>query len=96
MNNFLGRYREKLFEVICVLAPACIILSIWVPLWKHYHITPVNISNEDVEYARNNPHDALIAELEGHSPCTPLPWNDDHNLLESAEKLLRGKLFSSS
>lgn len=71
---------------------ALVFAVIWVPWFAYNYVPDARLEPSTFEKARNVPNDALLEELAGYHLGQRFPWAEDRQLIDAAEKLLRGRV----
>jgi Heparinase II/III-like protein/Heparinase II/III N-terminus len=71
---------------------ALVFAIIWVPWFSHNHVPNARLTSAMIERARSMPQDAVLVELAKYDIGLTAQWKDDVQLLEVAEKLVRGRV----
>jgi hypothetical protein len=79
---------------LCSLAVILVVLGdLWFAPLRHYWVSNTVINEATIAEARNSPSSAILEELDGLS-FFAAAWKNDKQLVETAEKLLRGEIDS--
>lgn len=72
------------------LVPLAVILLIWLPLLRHYHVPDVSLSAETITASRHVPEDVLLHELSTMVFFDDVTRLSKDEIVEVAEHVLRG------
>src|SRR5712692_6103623 len=88
--NGHGVKHRLLVILSCCLIPVLVVFSVWLPLLAQYHVPGAKISDDLLEASRRSPSEPILEEL-GRMRFFPREWRDQKELINVAEKLLRGE-----
>jgi heparinase II/III-like protein len=77
----------------CFVLPTLILLSLWIPLFRHYYIPNIPVTDEMLNEARLLPSDQILKQLRGFYFFTPIPTNEPP-FIATAYRLLNGDMES--
>lgn len=83
--------RSKLLLTLSLVAPAGVLLLVWLPVWRQYSVPTELISDEVLESARSSPTDEVLREARQFY-LYPIPNRQPGLEIEVAEGILRGVL----
>ncbi len=88
-RTVLKNYRWRLIPgLLCIILPAAVLLGLWLPEYKHYHISDITVDPKLVESLRTTPADSILDELTKASYWIDL---EGEELIEEAESILAGR-----
>jgi len=87
----MKQVQRRLLELSSVLALSLVVVLLWFPVLRHYHVPNVPLSDAVIEAARLNPADQVFTEL-SKLRFFGDPAEDKVALIGTSEKLLRGVL----
>jgi hypothetical protein len=88
-RTVLKNYRWRLIPgLFCIILPVTVLLGLWLPEYKHYHISDIAVDPKLAEILRSTPADSILDELTKASYWIDL---EGEELIKEAESILTGR-----
>jgi Heparinase II/III N-terminus/Heparinase II/III-like protein len=70
--------------------PGLVLLNLWIPVFDHYYLAGVEVTDEMLNAARQLPSDLILEELKDFR-FFGTPWTNEQQMIDVATKLLKGE-----
>jgi hypothetical protein len=89
-NTVLGKLR-RIRALASYLVPALLVGALWFPVFQHYHVSGVNVTDSMIQQARESPSDPVLEELKDFR-LLEVGLKNREEVVDVASWLLRGEL----
>ena len=89
-NTFLGKFR-RIRALASYLVPALLVGALWFPVFQHYYVSGVDVTDSMIQQARESPSDPVLEELKDFR-LLEVGLKNREEVVDAASWLLRGEL----